>query len=146
MDRKDLSPYLALLFRWVLGIIFIYASINKILYPDLFAKAVANYQLLPNEMINIFAIILPWLEFLTGAGLILGIWVKPCAIWISFLLFIFSLALSISLFRGLNISCGCFEFTRETKIIGVTTIVRDISLFLIALYVAFFDKKLLSIR
>ncbi|MDH3851011.1 MAG: hypothetical protein OEV09_08130, partial [Deltaproteobacteria bacterium] len=40
-------PITALVLRIVLGWVFIYASLDKIRHPDLFAEAVYNYQLLP---------------------------------------------------------------------------------------------------
>ena len=58
-----LSKHLALLFRLFLGILFIYASVDKILHPAAFAKIVYNFHILPGFLINLFAIILPWVEF-----------------------------------------------------------------------------------
>ena len=68
-----LSKQLSSLFRLFLGFLFIYASIDKILHPAQFAKIVYNFHILPGFLINLFAIVLPWIEFLTGAFLILGI-------------------------------------------------------------------------
>ena len=47
--------------RVILGAVFIYASIDKIRNPEAFAKAVYNYQILPDSLINLTAIALPWL-------------------------------------------------------------------------------------
>ncbi|UCF03831.1 MAG: hypothetical protein JSV14_08635, partial [Deltaproteobacteria bacterium] len=40
-------PSTAFVLRIALGCLFIYASLDKIRHPDLFAEAVYNYQLLP---------------------------------------------------------------------------------------------------
>ena len=48
-----------LLFRVVLGVTFIYASLDKIAHPDQFARIVYNYKILPGFLINIFAVTLP---------------------------------------------------------------------------------------
>ena len=45
--------------RIILAVVFIYASIDKIMHPHDFAKAVFNYQILPDYLINITAIFLP---------------------------------------------------------------------------------------
>lgn len=41
------SPYLSLLFRWCLGVIFVYAGLVKIADPLGFALALYNYHILP---------------------------------------------------------------------------------------------------
>ncbi|MGB6376886.1 MAG: MauE/DoxX family redox-associated membrane protein, partial [Syntrophobacteria bacterium] len=51
-------PITALVLRMVLGCVFIYASLDKIRHPDLFAEAVYNYQLLPEVAVNLVAICL----------------------------------------------------------------------------------------
>jgi len=47
--------------RIALGIVFVYASIDKITHPAAFAEAILNYQILPDQLINITAIIMPCL-------------------------------------------------------------------------------------
>ncbi|MCK4385442.1 MAG: DoxX family membrane protein [candidate division Zixibacteria bacterium] len=64
-----------LLFRLILGGIFIYASPDKITHPEQFAKIVYNYNILPHSLINIFAIIMPWMELICGFFLITRIFV-----------------------------------------------------------------------
>ena len=39
--------------RLVLGLIFIYASVDKIYHPAEFAQVISNYQILPDALINI---------------------------------------------------------------------------------------------
>ena len=68
------NKYLQILLRLVLGGLFIYASYDKIINPAEFAKAVKNYDMLPIALVNIPAIILPYLEFFTGLFLVIGIW------------------------------------------------------------------------
>ena len=48
--------------RLVLGFLFLYASLDKILLPSKFAEVIYNYRILPVELLNICAIIVPWLE------------------------------------------------------------------------------------
>ena len=73
--------------RIVLGIVFIYASYDKILHPAAFAKVIYNYQILPDELINLSAIFLPWLELVIGSLLIIGIWL-PGSVFIGNILLI----------------------------------------------------------
>jgi uncharacterized membrane protein YphA (DoxX/SURF4 family) len=102
------NKYLLLLLRLGLGMIFIFAAIEKIITPENFSSSIVNYKLLPAELSNIPAIILPWIELISGILLLLGILVKENSAIITFLLIVFTIAIIISLFRGLNIDCGCF--------------------------------------
>ncbi|MGB6382582.1 MAG: MauE/DoxX family redox-associated membrane protein, partial [Syntrophobacteria bacterium] len=122
-------PITALVLRMVLGCVFIYASLDKIRHPDLFAEAVYNYQLLPEVAVNLVAICLPWLELLSGSLLVLGLWVQGSILILSGLMVVFIGALGITLARGLDVHCGCF-ITQSTDPITILTLFRD-SLFLI---------------
>ena len=74
--RPSASPLrvLMVLSRLFLGGIFVYASCDKILHPVIFAETVYNYQVLPDLLVNITALVLPWVELLVGLALILGLW------------------------------------------------------------------------
>lgn len=126
--------------RIALGIIFVYASIDKILHPADFAQAVYNYQILPNALINLTALILPMLELIIGLCLISGIWQQGAIVIVNFLLIVFMASLIFNLARGLNIHCGCFT-AKPGTIEGnemVWSILRDI-IFLAMGLVLFFD-------
>ena len=93
--------------RLILGFIFIYFSWDKILSPDSFAKLIVNYDILPVSLINIGALILPWLEFIIGVCLILGVFLDISAIISTSLLLFFILMIFQALLRGKSIDCGC---------------------------------------
>ena len=73
IERLFTSQKVSFIFRWVLGVIFIYASIDKIVYPSAFSDAINNFRLFPGVLIDLLAIWLPWLELLAGLFLILGL-------------------------------------------------------------------------
>lgn len=97
-----------LLARLLLGAVFIYASYDKILHPAAFAKAIYNYQILPDTTINLVALVLPWLELLVGAALVIGVWLPGAVPLANAMLLTFFGALIYSVARGLNVDCGCF--------------------------------------
>ena len=66
--------------RLILGAVFIYASWDKIMNPDDFAKVIGNYHVLPFGLENLLALILPWLELFTGICLIIGVMVDGATI------------------------------------------------------------------
>lgn len=102
------NKYLLLVIRIILGFVFIYAGAEKISDPEAFAISISNYRLLPIASINIIAITLPWIELVAGVLLIFGIAVKENSSILFSMLLVFTIAIVISLFRGLSIDCGCF--------------------------------------
>ena len=68
-------PHVGLLARLVVGAVFVYASLDKIAHPELFARSVMDYRVLPLSLVIPMAILLPWTELLAGALLILG-WMR----------------------------------------------------------------------
>ena len=94
--------------RLIMAGIFIYASIDKIAHPAAFAKDVYNYQILPNGLINLTALVLPWLELLIGLCLLTGVWMPGAVLAVNGLLVVFLVAFVFNLARGLDVNCGCF--------------------------------------
>jgi cobalt-zinc-cadmium efflux system protein len=109
---KQDGPF-ALAARLILGAVFIYASIDKIAHPEAFAKVVYNYQILPDILINLTAIILPWLELILGFFLIIGLFREGSVGIVTALLVVFLGAMIFNLVRGLDIHCGCFSTRQE---------------------------------
>lgn len=130
--RNGMGPALILAVRTLLGGVFIYASASKIIDPPAFAHAVANYQILPPALTNLVALILPWFELVCGVCLLLGWLRRGSALVASLLLLIFIGALAQSLYRGLDIRCGCFTLGTQAAISGYLDIVRDMVLLAMA--------------
>ncbi len=102
------NPFFVLCLRVALGLVFIIASADKIQHPDQFARAIANYRLFPYEFINGVAIVLPWLEMITGSLLLVGLCTRANAFLMNCMLLGFIFAIAQALWRHLDISCGCF--------------------------------------
>jgi uncharacterized membrane protein YphA (DoxX/SURF4 family) len=136
LKRLDKKLAVALLARMLLGGVFIYAGVDKILRPDDFAGAVANYRILPDLLVNLVAVTLPLLELFLGGFLILGIWVPGAALTCNVLLGIFSLALAFNLLRGLDIDCGCFRISLEgaPRASMMMSLLRDCALLGLGIY------------
>src|SRR4030067_216494 len=129
------SKHLAFLFRLILGGVFVYASLDKIAHPGEFAKIVYYYHFLPGSAINVFAIILPWVELLAGMALILGLFVESAALIIGTILVMFIIALSSAMIRDLDISCGCFSTKPSSEKVVWDTIIRDLLLLILVVQV-----------
>ena len=126
------NKYLQLIFRLIVALVFILAGIEKISDPSAFSISIENYKLFPLFTINVMAIILPWIELVAGILLLFGVMVKENSAIISVLLLLFTIAIIISLARGLNIDCGCFGTTLGTQI-GLLKVGENLSLLIMSL-------------
>ena len=125
--------------RWILGLTFIYASYHKILAPADFAKIVYGYGLFPHAVINLIAIILPFIEFVTGLALILGIYPRSAVLIINGMLVAFIIVLSINLIRGHEFDCGCFSVKKAGFLSSTEPmLVRDIIYLILGIHIFFF--------
>jgi uncharacterized membrane protein YphA (DoxX/SURF4 family) len=144
--RQVLSnKWLILAIRLILGVTFIWASIDKIANPGGFAVSIYNYRMLPHETINLMAIVMPWLELVTGILIIVGVFMRGSAFWIGLMLLVFIVALSSALVRGLDINCGCFSVEGGHGV-DKGLLIRDILMFFGALIVMFYGTTALTLR
>ena len=145
MLKKILNnKYLLLSIRIFLGFIFVFAAITKVIDPIGFSQSIYNYRLMPDFTINFLSIAFPWIELVAGILLIFGIAVKENSAILSALLFVFIVAIIISIARGLNIDCGCFGTVEGSKV-GLIKILENVGLSIIGLILMKFDSKFLSL-
>jgi uncharacterized membrane protein YphA (DoxX/SURF4 family) len=109
------TPRLQLAIRLLVGVFFVYASLDKIASPAGFAKAVYQWQIGGPVAANLVAVTLPWLELLAGALLILGAWRREAAAVIALMLVVFLVAAGSVLARGIDVqNCGCVSVSEST--------------------------------
>jgi putative oxidoreductase len=141
---KDIfyNKYFQIIIRIIIGATFIYASVGKLFHPADFAKAILRYELLPLGLVNIQAIIMPWIEFTVGILLIAGIFKKGTSMLASISLVVFLFALISAYVRGLDISCGCFSL-EETSSKGdiLFRIIQDFFMLAGTVIIYFFSEK-----
>ena len=128
--------------RWFIGGLFIYASLDKLTHPDIFAKIVYGYGIFPHALINLIAIILPYVEFITGLFLLLGIFPKGASFIINCLLVMFIAIISFNLLRGHEFDCGCFTVAEQAMHSpSYSLLIRDLLYLIPSLYVFVFREK-----
>ena len=120
--------------RVFLGLILGWAGIIKIHNPEAFIKIVKAYNLLPEGLVVLWGIFLPWIELVTGLFLILGLWHRSAVLSSSGLFFVFSAAISINILRGADIACGCFGFN-DTNLYVV--LLQDLAFLLCCCFLVF---------
>ena len=132
-------PILELLSRWVLGLLFIYAGVQKIIDPYGFAKTIYGYGILPGGLVNITGIVLPWVEVLAGGGLLLGVWPASSSGVVSALLLVFMVAIVYNIARGYTFDCGCFGAGDDNT--GWGTVWRDTAMLVPAVGIMLFKGR-----
>jgi uncharacterized membrane protein YphA (DoxX/SURF4 family) len=108
-------PWLTVRVQIGLGAIFVVAAIPKIADPPSFAHMIYNYRLVPGFAVNALALVMPWVEILTGLALILGVWPREAAALAGLLLLMFLWAIGFNLARGHAVDCGCFDIHSAGK-------------------------------
>jgi uncharacterized membrane protein YphA (DoxX/SURF4 family) len=126
---------LLVVFRLVLGGLFVYAGVVKVLDPLGFAQNIRNYDLVGQSLSFIAAIVLPWLEILAGVALAAGVWKRASALIISGLLVFFILLTLVTIARGLDVECGCFGALSRKSGLGV--ILEDLGMLFMGLCLLF---------
>ena len=139
MKKTTVKSTIAIIIRLILGFLFIYASLDKIIYPSKFAEVIYNYRLLPVELVNICAILVPWIEVFIGIMLLIGIWVDASAFMLSGITFVFTFLIISAIFRGLNIECGCFSLDAEGSLVSWKRVIEDIFILIGGLYLVWFN-------
>jgi uncharacterized membrane protein YphA (DoxX/SURF4 family) len=137
--------WIGLPLRLYLGGVFLAACWHKILHPDAFALDVATYEILPLQLINLQALVLPWVELFVGFMLILGWRVRAAALLVNAMMVSFIIALSIALARGLDMGCGCFASEGGDDPISWRTLVRDGTWLAMGVYVQALDRRPLGL-
>jgi len=103
-----LAPRLHLVVRVLLGLVFVYASLDKIADPSGFARIVYQWQVLGPVAANVVAATLPWVELVAGLLLIVGVWRREAAAVVAVMLVVFIAAAVFVLARGIDVdNCGC---------------------------------------
>ncbi len=118
---------LALFCRLVLGGVFMISALGKLLDPQDFAHATAAFRILPIQTVNVFAMIMPWVEMICGALLIVNRKVPAAALILAGLNVVFIAVIVSAMVRGLDIDCGCFSLLSKQKAgLSIWLIARDI--------------------
>ncbi len=132
-----LQPWIGLVARLTLGGVLFVAGYLKVGTPDKSQMAVRAYEMLPISLANLLGLILPPVEIVIGALLILGALTRVVAGLGGFTMIVFIIAIAQAWARGLNIDCGCFGGggavePGQTKYLQ--EILRDLGLVFLAAY------------
>jgi uncharacterized membrane protein YphA (DoxX/SURF4 family) len=141
--RRDAA--IALL-RIFLGILFVSASLGKIIDPGAFASSVSAYDIVTGDTALAVATVLPWVELLCGIGLILGLFWRGSAFLAILMLAQFTILVLYALWRGLDISCGCYTQDPTAERLGWWKIGENALLLFIATLVLRHPQALFTLE
>lgn len=104
------NKYFLLVLRVLLAGVFIYAGLNKINNPLMFADQIKMYNVIGySPFLYLMAVFLPWLEIICGIALVSGILLRGSSLILSALSVIF---LAVVVYRTIGImSTGGVPFT-----------------------------------
>ena len=108
MRRPRTLDTVGLLARLVLGGVMLVAGALKVTKPEVSARAVQAYQLLPFDTATYVGYGLPILEVVIGLLLVAGLFTRASAAVAGVLLVAFIIGIASAWARGLSIDCGCF--------------------------------------
>jgi uncharacterized membrane protein YphA (DoxX/SURF4 family) len=128
-------PIAVTVLRVALGLLLIVTGALKIGHaPDL-AAAIAGFRLLPPEIVEPMALILPWLEVFLGCYLVAGLFTRVVG-WITVLQFVvYAGVIASAVLRNIPANCGCFG-PGDTAVADWPHVAFDLALAVLALVIA----------
>ena len=106
--RPGTLDAVGLVARLTLGGVMLVAGGLKVTKPEVSARAVQAYQLLPFDLATYLGYGLPIVEIVLGLLLLLGLFTRTAALVSGVMLVAFVIGISSAWARGLSIDCGCF--------------------------------------
>jgi putative oxidoreductase len=132
------SPYLSVICRLLVGVIFIEFALSKIMRPAVFALNVVDYGLTPAWGVNLWSLILPWAELMSGLFLVLGIRTRAAATLIGAMNIIFIVGLVHAILHGLPINCGCVGEVGEP--VNWLKVLKNFGMLFMAIQIFLYDR------
>jgi len=113
MGEEEQMRYAWRVVDLIVGGIFVYAGVSKVLDPVQFANDIDNYKTLPWFVSVRLAFYLPWLEIFCGLAVISRFFYRGGLSILTALLAVFIGVTIAAKLRGLDITCGCFGHASE---------------------------------
>ena len=105
------AAYFLIFIRIVIGLIYVVSGAEKLLQPyENFLYIIEGYDMISHMGIQyVIAWLFPWLEYLLGGFLVLGLWTKQGLISVGIFSVMFIVAVGQAIIRKLPLTeCGCF--------------------------------------
>jgi uncharacterized membrane protein YphA (DoxX/SURF4 family) len=144
------AEIISFIFRIIIGGIFIIAGLAKISDPVRFIFTLREFRLFPEIIIPFTALYLPWLEFILGLFIILGILHRTSSLILACLNMFFTVAILSVIIRGIEIDCGCFGLLADKLKIPDTAdmkaVIRNMIFIGMCMYIFIVKKTMISLE
>ncbi len=141
------APWVSLVMRVLLGVMWLYYSVPKLGAAEQNAAAVRNFRILPGGLIDTFAYAQPYTELALGLLLIAGLGTRLVAVLSGVMLLVYIGGIISLGARGIHITCGCGGAGGQVAA-GQTRytldVLRDVLYLLPALWLIWRPKSALS--
>lgn len=131
------NRYLLLALRLIVGLTLIFSAVGALPHQAEFVSAVQAHGLLPGILADVYGTVLPGLELLVGALLVVGLFTRFAAGVTLLMVISFLIANGTAVYhdvRDWNTVCGCFHWvtvrTGDALIIDIVLIVLAVILLL----------------
>jgi putative oxidoreductase len=135
--------------RLGLGIVFIYSGVFKVLDPSNFKDVIILYNIVPVLWAPYGAIVIPWIELITGIMLFFGFRVRPASLILVLLMMSFTAFIAVNLASGNIFDCGCLELTRLglgiNENVSIALVIRDLVFTVLLLLIFAAERHLCSV-
>ncbi len=143
-----MREWFGLLARVVTGGVWLAAGLLKLPDPAASVRAVRAYDLLPESIVPAVGHLLPVLEVVLGACLLVGVLTRGAGLVSALLNLAFIAAIASVWARGIEIECGCFGGGGAKE--GASSaypweIARDAGLFLLSVYLVWSPRTRLAL-
>jgi uncharacterized membrane protein YphA (DoxX/SURF4 family) len=139
-----MTATLSLIFRIILGGIFLLAGLAKIPDPASFLLTMRGFSIFPDLLERFFAVFIPWLELILGLCLLTGLLYRAAALLFALLISGFTFAILSVMARGFEIDCGCFgllaDYLHLPDAADHKAVIRNV-VFLAMAHFIFYSKK-----
>lgn len=141
------NQYVTVVSRLVVGGIFTYAGVIKVIEPiEDFIAIAHQWNIIPDPFLTWFITLLPWVELVFGVLLIIGAFTRVSAGVIGLTLLSFIIAILINMARGRTLEdCGCFGTAFEFGDTFGQLLFRDIILMILTLGLMYAKQTWLSV-
>lgn len=144
MQKLLNSEILKLIARVMIALVFLFFGVEKIVNPEKFANELLKYGFFPYKLVNLIAIILPWIEVLTGAALVFGVKIRSMATLSGLMMLAFIISVGTAMAMGLDISCGCSSSHAQN--VGWQKIIENLCYLVLSVYLFVFPESKLSVK
>lgn len=137
--------YLSFVFRIALGVIFIVSGASKLPELAAFVEQVEEANVLPHALASAYGTVLPFVEIVIGALLILGLFTRFAAAIGGLSAISFMVGNSFRIHRGLYGECGCFGGIASLQFSAGEALIIDCVLLIMAIQILIHKGEFLSL-